>query len=172
MMVYGGVDTSRREGGPGSFNERLQYDDLLAARALDGPQDFPIVPLGFDHRLEQRLSHKIRVAAMGYVFVVPEPVRYTDPGELIPSGPQEPTGPALPNPALPAVPPPLPNPGGRVGDSDDAAIDDGQVESRIVPADESIPESDEATAPMDAPADPQPLENIFEEFEQPSPPSP
>jgi hypothetical protein len=167
------VDTSRREGGPGSFNERLQYDDLLAARALDDGQGFPLVPLGFDHRLEQRLSHNIRVAATGYVFVVPEPVEYTDPGELIPSGPQEPTGPALPNPALPAVPPPVPNPGGSVRDSDDLGSDGGRVESRIIPAKESAPEPDEPDEPTaDIVDDPTPLENIFEEFEQPSPPSP
>jgi hypothetical protein len=178
MMVYGGVDTSRREGGPGSFNERLQYDDLLAERALDDMEDFPLVPLGFDHRLQQRLSHKIRVAATGYVVVVPEPVEYTDPGELIPSGPPKPAGPVLPNPALPAVPPPVPNPGGRVRDSDDAAKDTGHVESRIIPAGEPsvdapespVTEPDDTTP--DVPDDPQPLEDIFEEFEQPSPPSP
>lgn len=142
MVVHGGVDVSRREDSAPNINAILTYEDLLAPRSPRAVPRAPVVPLGFDRRLEEVLAHEIRVASAGYVYSVPEPVQYTDPGELLPSTSPPPPGPQGPNPALPESPPPMPNPAG--GNDNE----EGAVEVRLLPAAESV---DADAGPEDSP---------------------
>lgn len=140
MSVHGGVDDTRRERYAPRVNALLKYDDLLAPANPDVPPRAPLVPLGFDRRLEEVITHEVRVAAAGYVHAVPDPVRYTDPGAIIPTGPEPPRTSQGPNPAMPEAPPPMPNP---------ASSDDGEtVDVRLVPpAEQPVPLEDATVAP-------------------------
>jgi hypothetical protein len=164
MGLFGGVDTSRSEGREPSMLARLKYEDLLAPRDPADIPDAPVVPLGFDQRLEEILAADIREAAAGYIDEVARPAEFTDPGELMPTQSSGPPAPDVPNPALPSAPPPVPNPGGAPVDTSTG----NDVEPRLAPATEqSAPSSDAPSQP-----EPQPLEEILREFEHPSPPSP